>query len=63
MLDLPGVSKGIIERHEDVANVAFVGLAVLGVAALAFLIYGRRKAVLPRWMGRRYLRARWWLAA
>src|SRR5688500_14191615 len=31
---LPGVSKAIIEQHEDAAAVAFTAIAVLGVAAL-----------------------------
>ncbi len=48
---LPGVSKGIIERHEDAAQIAFLALLVLGVIALVFLVGSRRKATVPRWMG------------
>lgn len=48
---LAGVSKGIIERHEAAATVAFIGLSALGALALVFLLVGWRKATIPRWMG------------
>ncbi len=34
---LPGVSKAIIEQHEEAATAAFIGLAILGFAALIIL--------------------------
>ena len=34
---LPGVSEAIIERHEDVAKLAMIAIAVAGLAALAAL--------------------------
>lgn len=35
--NLPGVSEAIIERHEDVAKLAMISIAVAGLAALAAL--------------------------
>ena len=46
---LPGVSKPIIEQHEEVAGVAFTGVMVLGVVALAGLLLFRRGKVVPAW--------------
>lgn len=34
---LPGVSEAILEQHEDIAKVAFIGMEVLGVLALGAL--------------------------
>ncbi|MBI3849934.1 MAG: hypothetical protein HY298_06540 [Verrucomicrobia bacterium] len=48
---LPGVSKPIIEQHEDAAVVAFTGIVVLGVGALVGLILFRRGKVVPVWYG------------
>lgn len=48
---LPGVSKAIIEQHEQAATVAFTGLVVLGVGALAGLILFRGSKIVPRWFG------------
>ena len=45
---LPGVTKSIIEEHEEVASVAFTGVVVLGVAALAGLLLFRQSRV-PVW--------------
>ena len=46
---LPDVSKPFIERHEEAAGVAFTGIVVLGVAALAGLILFRQGRALPAW--------------
>jgi len=46
---LPGVSKPIIEQHEEAAAVSFTGVVVLGVAALTGLICFRRGRLLPAW--------------
>lgn len=46
---LPGVSKPIIEKHEDAAAVAFTGIVVLGVFALGGLIRYRREKPIPPW--------------
>jgi uncharacterized membrane protein len=48
---LAGVSKAIIEQHEEAAVVAFIGLLVLGVVALAGLILSRRNKIVPAWFG------------
>lgn len=48
---LPGVSKPLIEQHEEAAVVAFTGIVVLGVAALAGLIVFRRGKLVPAWFG------------
>lgn len=46
---LPGVSKLFIEEHKEMATVAFIGVEVLGVAALAGLLLFRRGKVVPVW--------------
>jgi hypothetical protein len=48
---LPGVSEPIIEQHEEAATVAFTGIVVLGVAALAGLLLFRRGKMVPAWYG------------
>lgn len=48
---LPGVSKPIIEQHEEAASVAFTGVVVLGVAALAGLLLFLRGKRVPAWYG------------
>jgi hypothetical protein len=48
---LPGVSKTHIESHEEVATIAFVGVLVLGVGALAGLVCFRRGNAVPGWFG------------
>jgi hypothetical protein len=47
--DLPGVSQAIIEAHAEAATIALGAAEVLGVVALAGLIFFRRRATLPRW--------------
>jgi len=46
--EIPGVSHGMIERHEDAGLVALIGLEVLGVAALVALVASRRKPLVSR---------------
>lgn len=46
---LPGVSKAIIEQHEEAAEVAFTAIIVLGVIALVGLFLFRRGRVVPTW--------------
>lgn len=46
---LPGVSKPILEQHEEAAVAAFTGMVVLGVAALGGLLLFRRGRALPVW--------------
>ncbi len=48
---LPGISKPLMEQHEDAAAVAFTGICVLGTASLASLIWLRRRAGIPGWFG------------
>lgn len=48
---LPGVSQPIIEEHERAATVAFTGVLVLGVAAMAGLFFFRRGRRMPAWFG------------
>ena len=48
---LPGVSKPVIERHEEAAGIAFTGVGVLGVAALLGLLVFRRARIVPSWFG------------
>ncbi len=45
---LPGVAKAIVEEHEEAASVAFTGIVVLGVVALAGLLLFRQSRV-PIW--------------
>lgn len=46
---LPGISHGLVERHEDAALVATIVLGIFGALALATLLLYRRRA-LPRWV-------------
>ena len=48
---LPDVSKPVIEQHEEAATVAFTGVVVLGVAALAGLLLFRLGKMVPAWYG------------
>lgn len=48
---LPGVSKPIIEQHEQAATIAFAGVVALGVGALAGLVLFHRGKVVPTWFG------------
>lgn len=45
--ELPGMSYAIIEAHEEVALIAFIVTAVLGVASLGVLLW-RRRTDIPR---------------
>ena len=40
---LPGVSEAILEQHEDIGKIAFIGMEVLGVLALGSLVVSWRK--------------------
>jgi hypothetical protein len=40
-----------MERHEEAAGLGFGGVAVLGVASLAALIFFRCGRLLPIWVG------------
>lgn len=46
---LPGVSNTLLEQHEEVAQIAFTGLVILGVTALAGLALFRRGKSIPCW--------------
>jgi hypothetical protein len=46
---LPGVTEDVVEQHEELAAVAFTAEAALGVAALAGLIFFRRRRPVARW--------------
>jgi hypothetical protein len=54
---LPGVSDPIMGQHEQAATVAFIGVLVLGVVALAGLILFRRSNLMPAWFGASLLAA------
>ncbi len=46
---LPDVPKEILEQHEEVAQIAFTGMVLVGVAALAGLVVFRRGKLVPAW--------------
>lgn len=46
---LPGLNRDATEQHEEVASLALVATALVGVAALGGLIAFRRAGSLPRW--------------
>lgn len=46
---LPGIADPIIEQHEDAAAVAFSGIILVGVAALAGLLWFRCGRLAPAW--------------
>jgi hypothetical protein len=48
---LPGVSKPIIEQHEQAASIAFTGVLVLGAAGLSGLLLFRGGKPVPAWFG------------
>jgi len=48
---LPGVSKVLIEQHEEAAGVALGGVVVVGVVALTGLLWFRGKQLMPAWFG------------
>jgi FtsH-binding integral membrane protein len=51
VLNLPGVNRDAVDRHEEVAVLAFVATALLGCVALAGLVAFRLPKSLPRWFG------------
>jgi uncharacterized membrane protein len=48
--DLPGVTSEAIERHDEMAGLAFAAIGLAGVAALAALVLGARGKVTPKWL-------------
>ena len=49
---LPEFSEPLVERHEEVALIATIGMVVLGLVALVGLIRFRRPRIAPAWYGR-----------
>jgi uncharacterized membrane protein len=47
--DLPGVSRALIEQHEDAAMFALISAGVLGLFSLGILLYFRAPKALPAW--------------
>ncbi|MHB8523017.1 MAG: hypothetical protein ACYDH9_19985 [Limisphaerales bacterium] len=47
---LPGVSKALIEQHEETAQIALTGVLAVGVLALAGRIRFRRDQPIPAWL-------------
>jgi uncharacterized membrane protein len=47
--DLPGVSKPLIEQHDDAATASLTALSILGVASLAGLFFMRQSRPSPPW--------------
>lgn len=45
----PGFSKAVTEQHQEVAQLAFFIVMVVGVAALVGLAWFRRDKLVPRW--------------
>jgi hypothetical protein len=54
---LPGVSKHLIEEHEEAASVAFTGVLILGVLALTGLFLSRGGREVPAGFGTTLLAA------
>lgn len=48
---LAGISEERIEAHEEAGLVAFIGMEILGAAALAALLWRRRLGTLRAWVG------------
>jgi hypothetical protein len=46
---LPGVSKAIVEQHEEAAAVAFTGVIIVGLAGLTGLAASRGGRLTPAW--------------
>ena len=46
---LPGVSKAIVEQHEEAAAVAFTGVIIMGLPGLAGLAASRGGRLTPAW--------------
>lgn len=51
LMPLPDASEPIVEQHEQAATVAFIGVVVLGISALAGLFLFRGGKVAPLWFG------------
>ena len=47
--DLPGVSRALIEQHEDAATFALISACILGLVSLGILLYFRAPKALPGW--------------
>ncbi len=47
---LPDVSKPLIARHEEVAQLALVGMVLVGLASVAGLILSRRGKLISAWL-------------
>ena len=50
--NLPGFSEPLVERHEEAALIATIGMVVLGLVALVGLIRFRGPRIAPAWYGR-----------
>lgn len=50
--NLPGVSEPLVERHEELALIATIGMVVLGLVALVGLIRIRGYRIASVWYGR-----------
>jgi hypothetical protein len=50
--NLPGFSEALVERHEEVALIATIGMGVLGLVALVGLIRFRAPRIAPAWYDR-----------
>ena len=46
---LPGVSEAIVEKHEEIAAIAFGGVVLLGASSLVALVVFRRRQTFPAW--------------
>lgn len=49
LMTMPGMNRDLLDQHQEVAVLAFVLTAVLGLAALAGLIAFRPPKPAPRW--------------
>ena len=49
--NLPGYSESLVERHEELALVATIGMSVVGLAALFGLVRFRGDGAVPTWYG------------
>lgn len=47
---LPGVSEAIIEQHEEIAEMAFTAVLILGGASLLLLIFEFLKVKIVNWL-------------
>lgn len=49
LMTMPGMNRDLLDQHQEVAVLAFVMTATLGLAALAGLIAFRPPKLAPRW--------------